>query len=309
MKRVRKLCAMTVAISLLPWPAFAWNATGHKTVAVIAFKSMKPATRDRVVDLLLKHKNISGLDSATSDEDKLNVFLGAAIFPDEIRSSTNEDHSLNRPTHHFVNFSIFGTPANRLDPRISAPNPHGEDNILKSYNDNMNEVTDTSAPDDVRAVALSWMIHQVGDVHQPLHTSARFSPTFPRGDQGGNGVSFPNPRGLGKNLHAYWDDLLDVSPSKPGDPIERADAILSALPRAALAADLAFSSRIEGWAQASFELAKSTSYASLDANTKQFTSVPGGYEEAAMKVMKKNIALAGYRLADQLEEIFGDSSH
>jgi hypothetical protein len=215
---------------------------------------------------------------------------------------------LSRPTHHFVNFPIFGTPADRMNPRINASNPHSEDNILKSFNDNLNEVSDTGAPDDVRAIALSWMFHQIGDVHQPLHTAARFSSTFPRGDRGGNSETFPNPRGHGKNLHAYWDDLLDVSPSRLGDPIELADAFLSSLPRSALSAELASSSRIEGWAQASFELARSTSYAQLDPNTKVFHSLPAGYEDAALKVMKKNITLAGYRLADQLEELFGDSS-
>jgi hypothetical protein len=303
----RKLCALVLAISLLPSPAFAWNGTGHKTTAAIAFKSLKPETRDRVVAVLLKHKGVSGRDTADDDEAKLAVFLSAAIFPDEIRDPSNPDHILNRPSHHFVNFPIFGSPADRRDARIDARNPHGDDNILKSFADNLDEVTDPHSPPDVQAVALSWIFHQVGDVHQPLHTAARFSATFPRGDEGGNSVLFPNPRGRQKKLHAYWDDLLDKSPTKLGDPVQLADDIMAAHPRSSLLNELSASSRIEGWAQQSFEAARKTAYGPLDANTKKFEEgdVPNGYEEDAMKLAKKSIALAGYRLADQLEELFG----
>jgi S1/P1 Nuclease len=307
MRRIQKLCALALVISLLPSPTFAWNGTGHKTSAAIAFRSLKPATRDRVVAVLLKHRNISGRDTADDDDAKLDVFLKAAIFPDEIRDTGNPDHILSRPTHHFVDFPIFGSPSDRRDLRINAPNPHNDDNILKSFADNVDEVTDPNAPPDVQAVALSWIFHQVGDAHQPLHTASRFSSAFPRGDRGGNSVEFPNPRGHLKELHAFWDDLLDKSPTNLGDPIELADQIMSAHPRSALVAELGVSSRIEGWAQQSFESARQVAYGPLNANTTRFDlgDLPDDYQKKALELAKRNIALAGYRLADQLEELFG----
>lgn len=310
MTRVRKACAVALAISFLQSPALAWNNTGHKTVAAVAFKSLKPETRDRVVAVLLKHKNISGLDTADTDDAKLTVFLSAAVFPDEIKTPGNPDHDLSRPADHFVDFPIFGSPSDRRNPRIDARNPHGDDNILKSFGDNLGEATDPNAPDDVRAVAVCWIIHQVGDVHQPLHTATRFSPAFPRGDRGANSVSFPNPRGHGKNLHAYWDDLLDKSPTQPGDPAQLAGELMSENPRASFGTRLGNSSRIEGWAQESFELARQTAYGPLDANTKKFEEgdVPTDYGKNAVKVARTNTTLAGYRLADRLEELFGDTS-
>jgi hypothetical protein len=307
MRRIRRPCALILTICLLPSPVFAWNAPGHKTTAAIAFKLLNPTTRERVVAVLLKHKNISGRDTADDDDAKLDVFLKAAIFPDEIRETSHPDHILSRPSHHFVNFPIFGSSWDRRDARIDAPNPHGEDNILKSFADNLDEVTNPNAPPDVQAVALSWIFHQIGDVHQPLHTAARFSGTFPRGDRGGNSVQFPNPRGHQIELHAFWDDLSDTSPTQLGDPVKLADSIMSAHPRSSLSSELGASSRIEAWAQHSFEAARKIAYGPLDANATGFnaTDLPGDYEKNAIDLAKRNIALAGYRLADQLEELFG----
>jgi hypothetical protein len=310
MKRIQRFIALVLAISFgVPRPVFAWNGTGHKTVATIAFKSLKPETRERVVAVLLKHRGVAGLAAADNDDARLTVFCNAAIFPDEVRDPNNPDHIQNRPSHHFVNFPIFGARADRRNASIDARNPHGDDNILKSFHDNVDEVTDPNAPGDVQAIALSWILHQVGDVHQPLHTSARFSTTFPRGDEGGNLVGFPNPRGARKELHAFWDDILDKSPSNLGDPAQLADDIMSTHTRSSLSADLGVSTRIEGWAQQSFEAARTVAYGPLDANTKTFaeSDVPDGYGDSATKLARKQIAMAGYRLADQLEELFGNS--
>jgi hypothetical protein len=309
MKRVQHMCALGAALSLcLPPPALAWNGTGHKTVAGIAFKSLKPETRNRVVAVLLNHRGVSGRDAADDDAARLQVFFSAAIFPDEIRDPSNPDHHLSEPSHHFVNFPIFGSAADRRNAAISARNPHSDNNILKSFADNVSEVTDPNAPADVQAVALAWILHQVGDVHQPLHTSARFSAAFPRGDEGGNLVGFPNPRGNRKELHAFWDDILDKTPTHLGDPVQLADEIMGTHSRESLSAELGVSSRIEGWAQQSFEAARKVAYAPLNATTKRFAEgdVPSGYDESAIKLAKKQIAMAGYRLADQLEELFGN---
>src|SRR5687767_4356906 len=60
-----------------------------------------------------------------------------------------------------------------------------------------------------KAVALCWLFHLVGDVHQPLHTVALFTPDHPEGDRGRN-LAFVRVREGGQilNMHALWDGLI-----------------------------------------------------------------------------------------------------
>jgi hypothetical protein len=308
--RVRQATALVVVWTLLTTPVLAWDGKGHRTVAAIAFKAMRPATRDQVASLLAKHRGIRGENiPADSDDEKLAVFLHAAVFPDEIRDLSNDYHYLHRSSHHYVNFPVYGSPRDRWNPRIDARNPYQNSNILKAYADNVRRATSTQPSDEERAVAVSWLIHLIGDIHQPLHAVGRFSTAFPQGDLGGNAVMFPNARGdeKGQNLHAYWDDLLDNSLADEGDPIKLADDLRAAYPRDKLD-ELARLSRIEGWAQESFELARKVVYRNLDPNQKRFDALPAGYEADAMRAAKRRVALAGYRLADELETLFGEAA-
>src|SRR4051794_37148479 len=73
----------------------------------------------------------------------------------------------------------------------------------------------TTAED--KAVALCWILHLIGDVHQPLHCATLYSPQFERGDLGGNsfGVKI---NGKEYRLHTFWDNALDVVPGTDDDP-------------------------------------------------------------------------------------------
>ena len=65
------------------------------------------------------------------------------------------------------------------------------------------------ASDESRSIFLCWLLHLVGDLHQPLHTSTLISKQFPNGDLGGNLflVSLKEG-GPAVVLHTYWDALL-----------------------------------------------------------------------------------------------------
>jgi hypothetical protein len=52
---------------------------------------------------------------------------------------------------------------------------------------------------------IRYILHVVGDMHQPLHNSAFFNETFPKGDLGGNLMKVVLQNGTTVNLHAYWD--------------------------------------------------------------------------------------------------------
>ena len=79
-------------------------------------------------------------------------------------------------------------------------------NILTAYAENVRIAQGNSSPAE-KAVALCWLFHLVGDVHQPLHTVALFTPAYPEGDRGGN-LAFARVRAGGAilNLHQLWVD-------------------------------------------------------------------------------------------------------
>jgi hypothetical protein len=126
--------------------------------------------------------------------------------------------------------------------------------------------------------ALSWVLHQAGDIHQPLHAVARFSRALPEGDRGGNGVQFPGRDGH-SNLHAYWDGLLgdDASP----EAVERLAAeLMRDYPAEGMAAELSVMD-IGKWAEESARLAVDVAYRNLDPNIASFADTPVGYEADA----------------------------
>lgn len=57
------------------------------------------------------------------------------------------------------------------------------------------------------STAMRFLIHYTGDVHQPLHATARVNHDYTRGDFGGNAVPLPDTSGA-KNLHSVWDSVI-----------------------------------------------------------------------------------------------------
>lgn len=295
---------------------FAWGDVGHRIVAYIAYRELDAGTKKRASDALRahpavrRHEALWNLD-AFDDEDKkrLNLFLRAATFPDDVRSPNKfndafyEQSHFHRRDDHFVNI--------RFEPPSKDPGPIDAGALLSSFKTNAALVKDPQGEVEKAAVALSWLIHQMGDIHQPLHSVGRVSARFPGGDFGGNKVEpFPNPRGIYKELHAYWDDLPGNEVlAKDLDTIATlGDQVRTAVPRSTFTADeLKVLDDIMPWALESFRLAVENVYPPLtpaidDGNG--FAQLPGGYEEMAQAIAKRRLALAGYRLAELLKVLF-----
>jgi hypothetical protein len=79
------------------------------------------------------------------------------------------------------------------------------ENILERLEHFKTFLADTSQPAADRAIGLAWVLHLVGDVHQPLHCSARVTIREPAGDKGANDFKLDSKN---KNLHAYWDSMI-----------------------------------------------------------------------------------------------------
>ena len=163
--------------------------------------------------------------------------------------------------------------------------------------------------DPLKAYDMIWLEHLVGDIHQPLHASARYVKGV--GDEGGNCVDITithlspdnranfkssNPKASPPNeLHAFWDDLPGV-----GTALETQKAADYAAALPAPDSSLAAIADVNTWAKESFVMAKKDAYATpIGPALGRPTSyqITDDYYTAAAADAKARIALAGARLA------------
>jgi hypothetical protein len=316
MRKCLLIALATASFALAPGTTFGWNRTGHRAIALIAYRQLDEGTRQKVAELL--RKNPAAYDLWTgkkinSDIDPAaDAFMHASTFADDVRPPSHFSKEFHRPTHHYVDFRYRpGDPENTG--REPAPD---EENLLTTYRTRIATLKSNkpgvSAAE--KAVALCWIVHQEGDIHQPLHAISRFSNAFPRGDRGGNLVHpFPNPRGwrpYSKNLHAYWDDLLgdDDRVKTFEDLNERVEVVLSEFPRSAFKPAELKEDDVRAWWLESAEAARESVYRDLDPEVASYEELPVAYEAEAQKLARRRIALAGYRLAEVLNDLFGDAN-
>ncbi len=311
----RIVTVLLVSSALItPLCAHAWDSEGHMAVAYIAYQQLTPATKARVKTLLAL--NPYATDSTkwpaqlakapkTADPD-LVTFMIAATWPDQIRSdsSYHDDGSAggDRPPTdgtadqnigysdlarhkywHFVD-TPFSTDGTAL---LAIPTPNAETEVVL-----FRGVLSSSQPDALKSYDLSWLLHLVGDLHQPLHCATRVSKSSPNGDNGGNGVKVSCATTCGPKLHTYWDDLLGTS-SSISTTITAAKKLPAA--DATKGADLT----VADWVNESFTDAKDVAY-EKPIKTSGTSTLTTKYQTDAKKLGKDQIALAGARLANAL---------
>jgi hypothetical protein len=191
------------------------------------------------------------------------------------------------------------------------PTDEPADDIIKALVHNV-EVLKTSTDDNARAQALRFIIHFVGDIHQPLHCSTRVDKDHPDGDRGGNlfnvKVRDANGRMQTKNLHSYWDGGLDGfakgGPNFSPPPLNKIPAAASTAMRGNPGTSpflrLDNPPDFAGWAMESSDLAQRKAYDGL---------TPGGtpdahYRREGTRIARRRVAWGGYRLAALLNSIF-----
>ena len=154
----------------------------------------------------------------------------------------------------------------------------------------------TMASNNVKSYDLVWLLHLVGDVHQPLHATSRFNEVQTAGDDGGNGVAICwNPCKSKGKLHAFWDDILGTS-KKPSSAITKANGLPPA------DAQLAAISGEATWIDESFQVAQAQVYVSPIGVGPGPYVLDDSYKAAAQEIAAQRIALAGVRLANVLNE-------
>ena len=90
--------------------------------------------------------------------------------------------------------------------KIREPEPV---NILTALTENESLVKNGSGDLERRAIALAWLFHLLGDIHQPLHTAQLFTTDYPNGDRGGNQICIRVTQAAQPmELHRFWDGVI-----------------------------------------------------------------------------------------------------
>ncbi len=300
------LCILFV----LPTPLFAWNKGGHMVSAAVAYHVLKhdsPKCVAKVVAILKEHPQyesnwllrINVIPNATDEEKEMMLFMQAARWPDDARGSEEFHHS----NWHYINLPY--KPEGQPD-SVHAK-PADADNILRAYELNLGKVRDHREDAEERAVAMCWVFHLIGDVHQPLHVSQLYTTQFPKGDRGGNKFLIRAKAGASSiTLHQYWDDLVigsDRFQSVRNKAIELRNREDFSKNRLHELKEIHF----EKWASAeSFRLVKDVVYrhGKIVGATESATAValPEDYSHVAKPVAERRIVLAGYRIANVVKK-------
>ncbi len=298
------------ALALLAAPAAAWDRTGHLVVARIAWERLSPEARSAAAELLASAPADAGLSQLMPrngrplTERQAELFQNAAYWPDIVRDDDFPDRQqkYHRGNWHWINIFFEQRGPERTAHELDLE-PQGR--IVERLGALAPTLGDTTLAAAERAVHLAWVLHLAGDVHQPLHATARVTRTEPEGDRGGNLFQLAG----GDNLHSLWDGILRRSYFRWF--FESDDRYVRRIARAIVAEHPpdAFGTQIDNrdyaaWARSSFEIARDTVY---PADLERHRRPPSGYLNRARDVAEARVALAGYRLAALLEGQLGGS--
>jgi hypothetical protein len=309
-----RLVAVSFCVAVLlfyPARAAAWGCKGHQTVALLAEKHLTPEAKQWVFKLLA--------DNAV--DPKLNRYCGGAVRDAIADASTWADdvrgERKNGPWHYID--IPRGSKHENLEQFC------GKDGcVTQAISEQLTILKDKNADAGKRADALRYVIHFVGDLHQPLHTTTN-------ADEGGNCVPVKylhrtvheHNHSFSPNLHSLWDTAIPERDAEGADPAEYAETL-----------DTLFAAEIEGWQKAGihvddwvwegFNDAETTVYGNLapkvaiepnvpvhscsddnnigDRLLRQNIAAGETYQEKAGPVVERRIAEAGVRLALILNE-------
>ncbi|MBC8104091.1 MAG: S1/P1 nuclease, partial [Cytophagales bacterium] len=196
--RLRAIAAAALLVSTaslsVPAPVRAWSATGHMTIDAIAEPRLNPNAR----------KNVERLIPLVNDP-RSPDFITAGVWMDDIRADGVRLY--DRWHYDLLAFSPDGTPFPQ--------EPHA-DHVAWAVAQNAQTLRSEKASDAEKARSLRFLMHTLGDAHNPVHAGTRFTKENPKGDSGANDFALEenpttNPNQY-KNLHAMWDGALGTFP-------------------------------------------------------------------------------------------------
>jgi hypothetical protein len=300
---------LALLLLLTPFSSYAWNHEGHRTVAAIAYDNLDTTERQKI-DAILKHHpfyeefwriDYNAKHPAGMTFEKY-AFIRAAGWPDDVRAEEFKDEYHNA-TWHYVNFPV--TPPDSMD----LDEPIGTGVLLDQIAECQSVIQkQTSLKRRAnRAIMLAWLLHLVGDLHQPLHSVALVNNTYPDGDHGGNNffIRTSAKTNQSQNLHSLWDGLLGNS-FDVGDAARLAIKLQDDFPKSQENIQV----DVNKWVKESANLGLHNAYqfkgVAIRGKKKPSNTapiLPVGYRSASEQIAKRQVARAGYRLAAMLANL------
>ena len=310
--------------------AHAWDHPAHMTTAAIAFMEVereKPELIEKLDLLFMAHPDTSpfwvAAGDATEKERAKRMFIEGARWADDTKGTIHD-----RPTWHTARWAIV---ADNAPPEAKAAaearkgRPAGQAIEALIMNYAMLSSPETNPVE--RASALSWLLHLVGDIHQPLHVSDLFSKKFPAGNAAGTQEYVMDPvKNQPIPLHLLWDS--NIYRSTALDAVDQnAQELVKKYPRSEFPElkGLESPDDFEKWARESYDVAVDFAYGygietvtdpekDLDPDKavkkmvayivhgvsplEEAPEVPAEYWDKLQQVAQRRITLAGYRIAD-----------
>ena len=279
---------LIIALLLRASPACAWGDEGHAVIARIALHYLTPTVQARVQALLATDQ--SGL---VPDTGLVSEATWADRYRDSDRDTTRAHYEQTRAWHYVdieraapdLNSACFGAPA--LPPGVAASAGPAQDCVVDKIVQFERELRAPGTPPPERLRALQFVLHLVGDVHQPLHA-------IDDHDAGGNARRV-GARGLrAGSLHYYWD-VEFVRRAGP-DP----EILAEQLQQQISAADLSRWRRgtSADWAREAFGVALARGYGNLPMRRgRRVERLSQSYVEDATQAVTVQLQRAGVRLA------------
>src|SRR5262245_3744426 len=190
-----KMPALLVASVCFPLHALAWNGSGHMVVSQIAYNHLDPAVKVKCDALIAVPLTYGSAGNSN--------FVTAACWADDYKSQ------LGTAIWHYIDipFSLDGTSTNGVGAASF--------DVVRAINLCVSNLLNSATPQTNQATSLRYLLHFVGDIHQPLHSTTAVWASRPDGDDGGNGFSLT---GNWNNLHSLWDaggGYISTSWSRP----------------------------------------------------------------------------------------------
>jgi len=299
-RRIQVTLALLLASLLVAAHAWSWGSAGHHIIAIIAEQRLSPAVREKIRSLLMDGK-YSIIDISTCADQLRSTDRPGGTMCQTLAGEVPPTNG----TWHYIDIPVPTTATT-----LEAFCPQGD--CVTAKITSFAETLRISQDDAQRRQALLFLVHLVGDIHQPLHTVDRAC------DKGGNseqvGFSLDGQHSDVK-LHQVWDtkelDLLMADYHVTGEH-DLAEALIASISPAE--AEKWASATPEQMAWESYKIAVTRVYPAVPyhdfcgtqdpAPTETDLSLP--YEEEGTRVVQVQLMKAGVRLAAILESALAE---
>jgi len=311
-----KTCVVVAGLMMaFSLPSFAWDEVGHKLTAYIAWQQMRPEVRARVIKTLLaapEDAQLSTFYSAfgggqSEATRQREFFMLIATWPDIIRDRNNFPVRFKNYAHSDWHYAdTFWRLKDGKPELVTDAKPSG---LAMDKLADFDKLIRSNATDADKAVAIAWLEHLIGDIHQPLHAESRVTDSNPEGDQGGNLFLLTpkgTPRAQQENLHHLWDAIVLIYQPNTKDLCETdylspiGDQIIKLYPYDKLKGELG-DGKFDVWKDESYRIASAEAYKGIE----WFQPAPDAYKKKVFEIAQRRLALAGYRMADEFNDAFG----